>query len=174
LTKVDRQRLITWLHITADRGTFRISHPAFPHLWLPTIEGRLYAYYRRAGKTVRIRGALREPLLPGDDGFIDAYQAIHRAFVAPAAMAPKPRQSAAPKHSLSAAIAAYRTNHRWRQLSPVSQRNYLRRFTMLEAEMGTEQVASFDRVLAPPGVASWRSSSRQPPVHLPRPESATH
>ncbi|MBV8525512.1 MAG: hypothetical protein JOY71_25875 [Acetobacteraceae bacterium] len=61
---------------------------ALPYLWLPVMRSKQKAFYRRAGKAFRIRGADGKPLLPGDAGFVDAYNAVHGQFESP----PAPRE----------------------------------------------------------------------------------
>lgn len=58
--------------------------PHMPHLWTPRFRGNLYAYYRRTigGRkhVVPISNLQHERLLPGDEGFLEAYNRIHVSF----------------------------------------------------------------------------------------------
>jgi enterobacteria phage integrase len=113
----------------------------YPGLWSPTIDGKQYAYIRanRAAKAIRITTADGSHPLPGDPAFVEAYQR---------ALAVAPTERATPhRRSLSALIASYKRDcEHWPDLSPVTQRAYLRRFDVLEAAFGGDLVNTIDRV----------------------------
>ena len=111
-----------------------------PYLWLPLMRGKQKAFYRRAGRTFRIRRLDGKPLLPGDAGFVDAYNAIHRDFEA----APAPRDTPAPG-SLAALIAAYRASPEWRDLKPGTRETYERVLYALSTRFGHLPVATVPR-----------------------------
>lgn len=51
-----------------------------PYLQLYRSRQREYAYYRRNKRRVRITAPDGQPLLPGDEGFMSAYEHIHATF----------------------------------------------------------------------------------------------
>src|ERR1700691_1078805 len=52
---------------------WRLTSPSgrgnMQYLWTPTVDGRPYAYYRRARRVIRIRASDGTPLLPSEPGF---------------------------------------------------------------------------------------------------------
>jgi integrase len=134
-------------HGSGVRYHLRLTSPGgrgnVQYLWTPTVEGRPYAYYRRARRVIRIRASDGTPLLPSEPGFQKAYAAIHATFD-PAHQ--RPTKAGPAPRSLSALILSYRQNEHWRELSPTTQRAYLRRFDMLEKAYGDASVPALDRV----------------------------
>lgn len=116
-----------------------------PFLWCYTARGKTLAYYRRHGKTFRIRDAAGNAVTPADPGFGAAYDAIHARFIDEPSGKEKPHP-----RSLSALIAEFKARDEWAGLAPVTQRAYARRFSMLEAHPATSHgaahVPALDRV----------------------------
>jgi integrase len=117
------------------------------HIWTPTIGGKRYAYYRRDGRTVRIRDAAGTPLLPEHPNFQTAYAKAEAAWASgvrkPATAPSKPEPQ---PYSLTRLISLYRASDHWRDLSPITHAAYLYRFGILEAAWGELNAATLDRV----------------------------
>jgi integrase len=105
-----------------------------PYLWLQKVKGRPYAYYRRDGQRIPIKGE------PGSAEFLAAYQRVHASFV-------KPRAEAPQQGSFAALVQHYRTSPDFRQLAPQSQRDYLRILEGLLKRFGPLSVATLPRAL---------------------------
>lgn len=109
-----------------------------PYLWLRTARGKQAAYYRRGGLVRRIRALDGAPLLPGQAGFLAAYQALHSA-------AAVPERAASPPRSLAALCAAYRASDEWRDLAPATRADYGRMLDALVEAFGSKSVPDMPR-----------------------------
>jgi len=110
-----------------------------PYLWLPLKRGKRAAYYRRGGVARRICGPDGKPLVPGDAGFLDAYQAMHRA-----AEPVSGRKAPAPR-SLAALIAEYRASDEWSDQAELTRQDYGRVFLDLESRYGGKSIPDMPR-----------------------------
>lgn len=110
-----------------------------PYVWLSHRRGKPTAYYRRGGLARRIRGPDGRPLLPGDAGFLDAYEAMHRAAAVTAE-----RDAPAPQ-SLAALILAYRASDEWRDLAPATRDDCGRVLAAIEQHFGAKSVPDMPR-----------------------------
>lgn len=109
-----------------------------PYLWLPRMRGKLKAYYRRGGRTVRVTGTAGKPLLPDDAGFLAAYQRIHESFEA----APPAR----PGHgTLAHLVEHYTASPEYQGLADKTRRDYRRYLDMLRAKYGDLPVRTMPR-----------------------------
>jgi integrase len=116
-----------------------VTRVDLPYLWLPLKRGKLAAYYRRGGLARRICGPDGKPLVPGDAGFLDAYQAMHREASRSVELAtPAPR-------SLSALIIAYRASEEWQELAELTRQDYGRVLKALDAAFGSKSVPDMPR-----------------------------
>ena len=115
-----------------------------PYLWLPLKRGKPAAYYRRGGLVHRIRGPNGTPLLPGEPGFLDAYQALHQA--AEDAKAKHDAARSAPlAGSLAALVVAFRSSEEWQELAPTTRKDYGRAFKEFEGRFGRVPVSAINR-----------------------------
>lgn len=110
-----------------------------PYLWLPLKRGKPAAYYRRGGLARRIRAPDGHPLLPGEAGFLGAYQAMHSAAEA------RPQRPESAPQSLAALIAAYRASDEWRDLARATQDDYGRMLAAIETQFGRKSVPDMPR-----------------------------
>jgi integrase len=90
-----------------------------PYLNLKRAKGRLYGYYRRNGKTTRVPGD------PASRAFRDAYEAIHAGAEQTAAGTAPNRPDVLPG-SLRALVQQYKASGEYRQLTPATQKGYMR------------------------------------------------
>ena len=110
-----------------------------PYLWLPLKRGKRAAYYRRGRIARRICGPDGKPLVPGDAGFLDAYQTMHRAAEPVSGRkVPMPR-------SLAALIAEYRASDEWSDLAELTRQDYGRVFRDLESRYGGKSIPDMPR-----------------------------
>ena len=79
-----------------------------PYLWLTTVKGHRYAYYRRGGQNLPIKNEDDRRLLPEDPGFATAYDVIHKSIDTPGSSTPA-------SGTLSALIIEYRKSSKFRQ-----------------------------------------------------------
>lgn len=113
-----------------------------PYLWTYRRNGVTLAYYRRDGRTTRIRDATGNAVAPGDPAFLAAYSAIHAA----AGPAKPPRPSGPSAGSLASLIDAYRGSPEWRQLAPATRTDYDKALKPLRAHrFGAGPVAELPR-----------------------------
>lgn len=111
-----------------------------PYLWCYERNGKTLCYYRRNGKTFRIRDAAGNAVAPADPGFGAAYDAVHARFSG----APPARDQPA-RHSLAALIVAFKERPKWVDLAPLTRESYARSFALLEAKWGKAHVPALDR-----------------------------
>ena len=89
-----------------------------PYLNLKRAKGRQYAYYRRDGKTTRIKAEIGTP------AFLQAYAEIHAE--ADRAHKPAPgRPAGALPWSLRALIVDYKSSGEFKQMAPATRKSYL-------------------------------------------------
>jgi integrase len=94
------------------------------------------AYYRRNGARTRIAAPDGRNLLPGDAGFMDAYNKLHRAHEA--------TQEGGPR-DMAALVALYLDSHAWRQLRPASHSLYRRHLDDIRERYGAFDPAKMPR-----------------------------
>ena len=106
-----------------------------PYLWIrPARNGKRIVYYRRGGLVRRIAAPDGRTLLPGDAGFLDAYEAIHRT----ASPASSDGRTAPAPGTLAALIAKYPASEDWRDLGRGTHGDYDRILRPLEAMFGSK------------------------------------
>lgn len=112
-----------------------------PYLWVNPGRRAPAAYFRRGRLLVRIRDAAGKALIPGDPGFLTAFEAIRDRYSAPPANA-----SGAPSPgSMAALIAAYRSSPEWHGHAPGTQGDYGRSLDTLRTLYGDLPVATIPR-----------------------------
>lgn len=113
-----------------------------PFLWINPGRRHPAAYYRRGSVVVRIRDAAGKPLLPGQPGFLAAFDAIRARFSAepaqPAGAPPAPG-------SMSALIVAYRASPEWTAHAPRTREEYGRSLDRIGTVAGGKTVATMPR-----------------------------
>jgi integrase len=120
-----------------DKEDHPVTSIKLPGLWLPTVKGKQYAYYRpsRNARPIRLRGEI------GSREFLAHYQEL----VSAAASAPVIKAPAA--RSLDALIASYKASERWKDHSDRTRYNYEQIMRWMQADgMGGVNMADFDRV----------------------------
>ena len=108
-----------------------------PYLNLKRAKGRLYGYYRRCGKTTRIKGE------PGSPEFLEAYNAIHRANEAD--KIPGVTLEKAIPGSLRALVEDYKVSGKFLQMAPATRASYLWVLEWLLPRYGNLPVADLPR-----------------------------
>jgi integrase len=115
-----------------------------PYLWMrPARNGKRIAYYRRDGVYHRITAPDGRSLLPGQAGFNDAYECLHRAAEDRQQSHPSSAQSK--PHSLAELIGQYRVSTEFRQLASSTQADYGRILDSLETAFGGKLVPGMPR-----------------------------
>lgn len=109
-----------------------------PFLQVYRARGHVYAYYRRAGQRIRLKGA------PGSPEFLAAYDSARRKVEA-TQQAAADQPGAAPRGSLQALAESFRAAPEYRQLSRGTQAGYDRHIDALLPEWGDLLVADLPR-----------------------------
>lgn len=109
-----------------------------PYLDIYRSKGRLYAYYRRGKRRVRITDDAGQGLSPGDLGFLAAYQRIHAGFEA----APAPRGEAG---TLAHLIEHYRASPDFSAKAEKTRKDYTRYMDELKRDYGTLPIRTMPR-----------------------------
>ncbi|CCG09027.1 tyrosine-type recombinase/integrase [Pararhodospirillum photometricum] len=109
-----------------------------PYLIVYRSGNKRYAYYRRSGKRVRVTAPDGAALLPGDGGFIDAYQRIHASFE----VAPHP---AFGRGSLAHLIEDYKKSPEFKEKSEKTRKDYSTYLELLKVSYGNLPVKTMPR-----------------------------
>jgi len=109
-----------------------------PYLDTYRSRGRLYAYYRRGKRRVRITDDAGQALTPGEPGFLAAYQRIHVGFEA----APAPRAAAG---TLAHLIEHYRASPDFSAKAEKTRRDYTRYLDALKRDYGHLPIRTMPR-----------------------------
>jgi integrase len=109
-----------------------------PHLQIYRVKGKAYAYYRRDGRRIRLRGQIGSPELLG------AYEAARRAVESAVTVRHATGEAPLPG-SLRALVDLYRASPEYRTLAAGSRAGYDRLLTPLLDRFGDLQVAELPR-----------------------------
>lgn len=112
-----------------------------PYLQVYRSRNRLYAYYRRGVRRVRITDVDGTPVAPGDSGFIAAYQRIHKTFEDPG----REDRGPSPVGSLGYLIDHYRESADFKGRAPKTQRDYDRYLDLLKQNHGHLPIKTMPR-----------------------------
>jgi hypothetical protein len=97
------------------------------HLCTPIFCQKRCAYYRRCGTLKRIVGSDGKRVAPGDPGFMDADNAVQKAY-SPSSAGVAVR----PVKSLAALISSYETSDSWLESKEITRQDYGRILDELE------------------------------------------
>lgn len=110
----------------------RGSEIKLPYLQTFTARGKRFAYYRRSGRRVRIPGEI------GSADWLAAYQRVHATFEHRGPGQP-------PRGSVAAVVAEFKGSPEFRQLSPLTQRDYRRHLEDIASRCGPLPIAELPR-----------------------------
>ena len=115
-----------------------------PHIQLYRSNGKVFAYYRRHGRRVRIAA------LPGDDGFAAAYEVARLAFEGPKDGLPPSGVStqklpACVPGTLGALVATFKGAPEFNKLSSTTRRDYAAVLDMIATRFGSVAVEKCHR-----------------------------
>lgn len=110
-----------------------------PHLWISEkrrgARRYVYAYYRRDGRLLPIRDGAGRGVMPGDPGFLEAYNHTHKTF-------DRPASERATAGSLAEVIREYLVSPEFRQLATTTQADYRRYLEDLKSRVGSYPASS--------------------------------